>query len=75
MVLLSLVDSEDVLRKGLEILVLSNETRLDESTLDGVRDARPGLNIRKVDRLEIKQLKIIKFFHLFVLAHTNSRMT
>jgi hypothetical protein len=38
----------------LEILVLSDETGLDESILDGVRDARPGLKVRKVDKLEVR---------------------
>jgi hypothetical protein len=45
--------AEEVLPKRLEILVLSDETRLDGSILDGVRGARPSLKIRKVDRLEI----------------------
>ena len=33
--------AEEVLSKGLEILVLSNETGLDESIVDGVRDECP----------------------------------
>jgi hypothetical protein len=45
--------AEEVLPKGLEILVLSDETGLDESILDGVRDTRPRLKVRKVDRLEV----------------------
>jgi hypothetical protein len=46
--------AEEVLPKGLEILVLSDETGLDESILDGVRDTRPRLKVRKVDRLEVR---------------------
>jgi hypothetical protein len=44
----------EVLPKGLEILVLSDESGLDESILDGVRDARPGLKVMKVDKLEVR---------------------
>jgi hypothetical protein len=44
----------EVLPKGLEILVVSDETGLDESILDGVRNARPGLKVRKVDKLEVR---------------------
>jgi hypothetical protein len=44
----------EVLPKGLEILILSDEMGLDESILDGVRDARPGLKVRKVDKLEVR---------------------
>ena len=46
--------AEQVLPKWLEILVLSDETGLDGSILDGVRDARPELKVRKVDRLEVR---------------------
>ena len=46
--------AEEVLPEGLEILVLGNEMGLDESILDGVTEARPGLKIRMVDRLEVK---------------------
>jgi hypothetical protein len=45
--------AEHVLPKGLEILVLSDKTRLDESILDGVRESMPGLKFQKVDKLEV----------------------
>jgi hypothetical protein len=45
--------AEQVLPKGLEILVVSNEMGLDETILDGVRDAMPRLKVRKVDKLEV----------------------
>jgi hypothetical protein len=44
----------EVLPKGLQILILSDEMGLDNSILDGVKDARPGLTVRKVDTLEVR---------------------
>jgi hypothetical protein len=49
-----LLGAGEVLPSRLEILVLSDEMGLDESILNGVRDARPWLKIRKVNRLEVK---------------------
>jgi hypothetical protein len=46
--------AEEVLPKGLKTLVLSDETELDDGILEGVKDARPGLKIRMVDKLEVR---------------------
>jgi hypothetical protein len=49
-----LLSTVEVLPGGLEILVLSDRTELNDSILDGVKDARPGLKVRMVDMLEVK---------------------
>ena len=46
--------AEEVLPKGLKILTLSDETGPDDSILEGVRNVRPGLKIRMVDKLEVR---------------------
>jgi hypothetical protein len=44
----------EVLPKGLKNLILSDEMGLDNSILDGIKDARPGLTVRKMDTLEVR---------------------